>query len=225
MQKNKKYAILTCDIVGYTKLDLSNRDSLFSALKSVFLCIKRELPRADIISDYNSFRGDSFQIVLSNPVYSLRSAIVTRAHLISNLKRKKQKAGFDTRIAIGIGDIDYYIDGPSPIPDGEGPRLSGRLLDDFKGKKNRRLLIKTPWDDINNEFDAPLALLDALINKWTVEQARAILGVLQGSTQDKIAAELGISQPSVLNRLKLGGSWAIEILCKRFETAVQQKDL
>ena len=59
-----------------------------------------------------------------------------------------------------------------------------------------------------------------MVNKWSAEQAQAILGKIMGFTQEKAARKFGISQPAVLHRLKSAGGWAIEELCNRYEQLI-----
>lgn len=73
---------------------------------------------------------------------------------------------------------------------------------------------------MDRELDAECALLDAIINKWSSEQAQATMQRIKGATQTTIAKELGISQPAVRFRLQGAGSWAIESLIKRFSQQI-----
>jgi DNA-directed RNA polymerase specialized sigma24 family protein len=89
-------------------------------------------------------------------------------------------------------------------------------------KGDRRLLIRTPSKEINAELDTECALLDALINRWSTEQAQVILYQVKGLTQESAAKELGISQPAVRLRLQSAGGWAIEELLKRYKDQISE---
>ena len=123
---------------------------------------------------------------------------------------------------MGIGQIEFLHAGRGAEGDGEAFRRSGQTLDVMKG--DQRLIIRTPWKEVDTEFDIACALLDALVTRWSAEQAQAILGQIRGLTQEKAAREFGISQPAVRQRLKSAGGWAIEELCRRYERLIAEKE-
>ncbi len=192
-----------------------------SALKSSFKTIKVILPDG-IRAPFEIHRGDSFQGVLSKPEAALRAAIVIRASLRHGFQTKQRRYALDARIAVGVGSIAFLPAGRGPEGDGEAFRRSGQTLDGMKG--DQRLIIRTPWQEADAELDIACALLDALITRWSAEQAQAILGLLRGLTQERAARELGISQPAVRQRLKSAGGWAIEELCRRFEYLITKNE-
>ncbi len=68
-------------------------------------------------------------------------------------------------------------------------------------------------DEINQHLNVLAASLDAIMQRWSIEQAEAISLWLLGNTQESIANTLGIKQPAVHQRLQLAGHFAIrEIL-------------
>jgi hypothetical protein len=219
MTNYKFYAVLTGDIVGSSKLIDSERNHLLSILKSSFNSIENILPGA-VSAPFAIYRGDSFQGVLSKPEVALRVAIFIRAGLRNGFKAMQQRFALDARIAVGIGSIDFLPSGQGSEGDGEAFRRSGPVLDRMKG--DRRLIFRTPWKKIDAELDVECAILDALINRWSAEQAQAILGQIRGLTQETAANEFGISQPAVQQRLKSAGGWAVEELCRRYERIVDE---
>ncbi|GAN32409.1 MAG: hypothetical protein DYG83_17270 [Candidatus Brocadia sp. AMX2] len=217
MKNSGLYAVITGDIVGSSKLTASQRSHLLSVLKSSFKTIKDILPDG-IRAPFEIHRGDSFQGVLSKPEAALRIAIVIRAGLRHGFEAKQRRYALDARIAVGVGSIDFLPAGRGSEGDGEAFRRSGPILDKMKG--DQRLLIRTPWQDIDTELGIECALLDALINRWSAEQSQAILGQIRGLTQERAAKDFGISQPAVRQRLKSAGGWAIEELCRRYEQLI-----
>ena len=217
MKNSGLYAVVTGDIVGSSKLTASQRSRLLSVLKSSFDTIKDVLPDG-IRSPFEIHRGDSFQGVLSKPEAAIRVTIVIRTSLRHGFQTKQRRYALDARIAVGIGSIDFLPAGRGSEGDGEAFRRSGPILDRMKG--DQRLLIRTPWQAVDAELDIECALLDALVNRWSAEQAQAILGQIRGLTQEIDAREFGISQPAVRQRLKSAGGWAIEELCRRYEQLI-----
>lgn len=211
------FAVLTGDIVGSTKLEDIDHRQLLKVLKSSFEDINL------IVSDFKLgsfevYRGDSFQGVLKKPKAALKAVVAIRAGL--RKRSKPMNFSIDVRIGVGIGTIDYLPDNRTIEGDGEAFRLSGPALDEMK--VDQRLAFRTPWDHINDEINTECALLDAIINKWTPEQAEAVLLQLKGLTQQEAGEELGISQPAVRKRLKRAGGWAIKQLCNRYEAIITQ---
>ena len=218
MDNRNIYAVLTGDLVGSSRFKIEEqRDEVLSILKDSF----NKIESTDVIElPFTIHRGDSFQGVLSRPEDALKAAITIRTSLISTFKGKKGR--LDTRIAIGIGRIEYLPKNQVGEGDGEAFRNSGMELDTMK-KGERNLVIKTPWHDINEELKTECALLDALIKRWTKEQAEAILYHIEGATQDEIAKKLDIKQSAVSQRLKTGGFRAVHEFLERYKAIIQYK--
>ncbi len=212
--KKKLYSVLSGDLVGSSKLETGERKEILSVLKNSFNQVKSIYPKA-VRSEFDIYRGDSFQGILSAPSVSLGSAIIIRAYLRSKIGHKA-----DARIAIGIGKIDYL---PKHITEGYGEAfvISGKLLDKMK-KSRFNFQIETPSEEINRELRIEFILLDFLISKWSPEQSEAIIKHLKGLTQEEIAKKLGISQPAVHKRLDNAGFWLIDQMCDRFAKLISQ---
>ena len=216
---NKKiFAVLTGDLIGSSRFNIEKqRDEVLLALKDSF----NKIESIDIIaSNFEIHRGDSFQGVLSKPEEALQTAIILRSNLLSRFKGKRFR--LDARISIGIGTIDYLPKEHVGEGDGEAFRNSGTELDKMK-KGEHRLIIKTPWQDVNDEFQTESVLLDSLIQRWTKEQAEAILYQIHGLKQEEIAKILGISQPAVFQRLKTASYWSVQAFLERFRTVIGYK--
>lgn len=232
MVTGKTYAVLTGDLIGSSRFKSREREGILLILKDAF----KKIPPDIIASPFVVFRGDSFQGVLSRPGEALKVALIIRASLLSRFKGKKTR--LDARIAIGIGGIDYLPKNKAGEGDGEAFRNSGHELDKMK-KEEQNLIIKTPWAEINEELLTECALLDAIIQRWTKEQAEVILYQIQGQlasiakedieplrqrfTQVETARMLDISQSAVFQRLKTGGFRAVQIFLDRFKAIVQNK--
>ncbi len=238
METGKIYAVLTGDLIGSSRFRIQQREEVLSNLKDSFKKISPDI----IASPFVIFRGDSFQGVLSRPDEALNAALIIRASLLSKFKGKRTR--LDARIAIGIGTIDYLPPDQAGEGDGEAFRNSGPELDKMK-KSEQNLIIRTPWTEINEELRTECALLDALIQRLTKEQAEAILYQIQGRVttvrrptvflsytqedlepgliQEEIAKILSISQPALSQRLKTGGFWAVQAFLERFKMIIQGK--
>ncbi|MFZ3166237.1 MAG: SatD family protein [Candidatus Methanoperedens sp.] len=241
METGKIYAVLTGDLIGSSRFRIQQREEVLSNLKDSFKKISSDI----IASQFVVFRGDSFQGVLSRPDEALNAALIIRASLLSKFKGKRTR--LDARIAIGIGTIDYLPPDQAGEGDGEAFRNSGLELDKMK-KSEQNLIIRTPWTEINEELRTECALLDAIIQRWTKEQAEAIAyqlpkreylvldqgdqgdqgigdqGIIEEEiTQEIIAKILSISQPALSQRLKTSGYWAVQAFLERFKMIIQGK--
>jgi len=242
METGKIYAVLTGDLIGSSRFRIQQREEILSNLKDSFQEISPDI----IASPFVVFRGDSFQGVLARPEEALKATLIIRASLLSKFKGKR--ARLDARIAIGIGTIDYLPKDQVGEGDGEAFRNSGPELDKIK-KKEQNLVVRTPWTEINEELGIECALLDVLIQRWTKEQAEAILFQIQEliflkmaimahdvghatarediqrskQTQEGIAKILKISQSALSQRLKTGGYWAVEVFLERFKEIIRNK--
>ena len=100
MGKNKIYAVITGDIVRSGKFG-SDREKALKILKDSLNSLNNFKSKSiGGISDI--FRGDSFQIVILEPIFALEIAIFLKARLSSKTIKGKS---IDIRIAIGIGEI------------------------------------------------------------------------------------------------------------------------
>ncbi len=219
MKSQQLYAVITGDVVGSSKLPPEKRNQLQPVMIKSFQAVTRVLPDA-VQAPFETYRGDGFQGVLSKPETAMRAVIVLRASLRHLFEVSHKSHALDARIAVGIGHVDYLPENRSADGDGKAFRISGPLLDGMKG--NQRLLFRTPWQEVNDELDVLCALLDVIIDHWTAAQAHAIVGWIRGLTQEKIAMELGISQPAARYRLKSAGNWAVDLLCRRYENLFEK---
>lgn len=211
------WAVLTGDIVGYSRTERSQRRRIVDALKASLQQVDAVLP-SQAGFRFQMYRGDSFQGVMGEPQSALRAAVLIRAGLRSKVRPVRRRLAPDCRIAIGIGAIDSPPRKAVSEGDGEAFRRSGPALDSMKG--DRRLLVNSPWPEVDRELAAECALLDLLVGRWSPQQAEAMIAHLRGVTQADTAKMMGISQPAVVSRLKAAGGSAVEGLCERYEYVV-----
>lgn len=219
-KKSRIYSVITGDVVKSSSFSKQRAD-LLSTLKSSFRSIEDYFPGL-VRAPFEIHRGDSFQGVLSGPEKALHAALIIRAGLRWGLETQKRHEVLDTRIVIGIGSINFLPAGRGTEGDGEAFHLSGKVLERTK-KKDWRLLIRVPVERFHAELDTECALLDALINRWSKEQAQAILLCqVRGFTQKRAAEELNITQPAVGERLQSAGGWAVEAMLKRYKNLLSE---
>ena len=228
----KIYGIITGDIVSSREIEAQIRERLFDDIGLLLKELRKEW-----INSYETYRGDSLQCEAKTPELALRVALIIRcflrAYFPDELKPKAQKKGkkaaatkgyfatnFDVRLGIGIAQVDFIKKNKITTSDGEAFRLSGEALDNL-AQATQRLAVKTCNASFNEQIEAPVMLLDALIQKWTQNQAELVLHKLQDKKEDEIAAILKISQSAVNQRTKTAQWPAIEKLVLYFEKTVK----
>lgn len=206
--------VITGDIIGSSQIAPSNREYLLDTLHGI---------TSDVVKvcgvSLDIFRGDSFQLIVDDPVLSLRIAVLIRAGLQRNSPTATK---WDARLAIGLGTITFYMKNSVMQSDGEAFRHSGREFDGLG--KSRRLAIKTPWEDLNREFDVNTAFADEIISGWTITQAKIVYpSLLAEKAQKELAEELHTSQQSISKLMISAKVGLIERYLNRYEQAVADK--
>ena len=187
-------AVLTGDLVGST-------DQSAEALTDIFRMI--EATAAEIADWQQSptkltrYRGDGWQMMLTDPRLGLRAALAVMAGV--------QSLGAATRVAVAIGAGDPG-DAPT-LEAASGPAFiaSGRALDGM----DPRVRLASPDGGATS---ALFRLADALAADWTEAQARAVALKLPPDppTNAEIGTTLGISRQAVEKALAGAKFGAIE---------------
>jgi hypothetical protein len=228
MKRSKMYGIITGDIVKSRKIAPKDREKLYADC-NLFLQQRKK----NWLSSFEVYRGDSIQCKVQKPQYSLRVALIVRCFLKSYLTEKEKtarakkkvlkgyfNARFDIRLAIGIGAADFIHANKISVSDGEAFQLSGEALDGLK-EDDRKLSLKTYDAAFNEQMEPVMYLLDALIDKWTQNQAEIVLYKLENIKDEKIAEKLNISTSAVTQRKKTAQWNAIEKAVIYFEKTMQ----
>jgi hypothetical protein len=153
-----------------------------------------------------------WQILLPDPTHSLRAMLLLQARLLAAPDR------FATRIAIGLGTVDYV--GPKTLSSASGPAFdaAGRALKTM-GKLSRAA-IAGPAD-----VTMPQAILDLaeqIARGWSTEQAEAMSLALppDNPTLDTLSKHLGISKQAVGYRLTGAGLRPIRAALAAWEKGI-----
>lgn len=215
------YGIITGDIVGFTKLEIAERSELIDALLAIIGRINHHKEIPDQVK-FEMYRGDSFQVGIPKAEDSLRVALLIRLGLIASRttlhSSVRRSNTWDARLSVGIGSVDYIKDSLS-FSDGEAFRYSGRSFDLLK--KSDRLIIRTPWTEINQELDVECFMADTIIRRLSDKQVKITYQYIsENSTQKLVAEEMGITPQAVNKSLQQGGS-ALQEFIKRFEVLIR----
>ncbi|TRO66553.1 hypothetical protein [Christiangramia sabulilitoris] len=213
-------AVISADLLASSSYPHELMERVLASLNREFDFLKQT---SDTDPGFRIFRGDSFQGVVHDPSMALRVGMqlktaINRLHLKQSDTNKAFKREADLRMAIGIGTYDFKRESILES-NGEAFQFSGRTLDEMK-KENRKLKLKTPDTEINEEFNTSFHLFDTISDKWSTASAEVIYFLLKGFKETEVADELDISQSAVNQRKKAAGWDAIEVLLTRYQKVI-----
>jgi hypothetical protein len=219
IEAGKLYAVITGDIVDSSKLPPEKRQHLHKVMKEGSKALRKAFKK-DVPMNVDIFRGDSWQMLVSDPSKSLRLGLFYRAYIKSCMELSK----VDTRMVIGVGTIDFIPGTKVSEGDGEAYRNSGKMLADISKSVYMRFVF--PENEKSAALDIVVQLVDAIARRrWTDRRSLAITGALQGWKQDKIASlwDKPIKQQSVVDNLN-GADWkSIEKAINFFEKSLPSR--
>jgi len=197
-------AVITGDIVGSSKMDAERRLILYQTFPLLSKRLGEIYPNA-VKYRISNFRGDGWQIVVNSPEKAVEISLYIRTYIRFTFQDEK----LDTRIAIGIGPVQFIPEDNVSAGDGPAYLTSGRLLEtmadgfmgiDFSSASKDNLL----FDSLVNL----VGLLDVLVTSWGPGHSQAVNLALQGLLQKEIASTWWpdpIKQPSVSKSLQIAG--------------------
>lgn len=217
------YSIITGDIVKSRLIAPADREKLYSNLTQFLTSLQKK----KWLSAFETYRGDSIQCETKKPEMALRVALIIRCFFKSYLPGKTPKTTkgyfnslFDIRLGIGLGSAEFIHKKDISRSDGEAFRLSGEALDQLK-ESSQKLALLTINEDFNEQMALIILLTDALIEKWTQNQAEIVLHKLLHKKDEDIAELLKISTSAVTQRKKNAQWPAIEQTIIYFEKTIQ----
>lgn len=209
----EKIAVISADLVNSSKYE---EQGIVSSINTL------EEPEGQYLSlspkNILTSRGDSFQMMMPEWEDAFMKAIFLKAYFKMQrlrLKGELAKKNLDVRISLAVGAVDEIPDDIGKTM-GEPFVLSGRALDKMK-EKAQSIIINTSNSDFNSELELECAFIQYIIDGWTVAQAEVIYYLVQGLKQTEIAEKLGLTQPSVSNRIQLSNWTLIEKMNKRYK--------
>ncbi len=179
----KIYAVLTGDLVKSSRLTNVESSGAMARLKKVATAFAEQHPNS-VVGRMDTFRHDSWQLLLENPALAFRIAVFLRAAL---KLQSDASTKYDTRISIGIGKVELVS--KRRISDSRGPAFtcSGKGLDAIDG----RCLALVTGDDPSTLWHmlerGVVPLIDCVVSDWTPTESRAVYGALKGWTQEESA--------------------------------------
>ena len=179
----KIYAVLTGDLVKSSRLTNVESSGAMARLKRVAAAFAEQHPHS-VVGRMDTFRHDSWQLLLENPVFAFRIAVFLRAAL---KLQSDASTKYDTRISIGIGKVELIS--KRRISDSRGPAFtcSGKGLDAIESKCLALVAGDDPsalWRMLERGV---VPLIDCVVSDWSPTESRAVFGALKGWTQEETA--------------------------------------
>ncbi|MDT8324516.1 MAG: hypothetical protein RRA94_10410 [Bacteroidota bacterium] len=181
--KKEWYAVLTGDLIGSSRLTGQQSADAMQWLREAAGKFANLYPHC-VVGELDTFRHDSWQMLISNPALSFRVAVYLR----TALKRQSDTSTrYDSRVSIGVGEIEMISE--SRISDSRGPAftVSGKNLDSMGSSEMSFAVIPEKHSAFMMVGIAVTPLLDCVIREWTPAEARAVHGALERLTQEDIA--------------------------------------
>lgn len=188
---SRTVAVLTGDLVASNAAGPMAVDTAMSALSEVVA--RMTAWGIGVDPRFTRFRGDGWQVMVRQPVFGLRAALILLAAL------RAARSDLSTRISIGHGGLS--MPGTDSLADAAGDAFvaSGRGLEQMR-KAQRLVIDGTGITPLHKGYGD---LLSGLSRQWSVEQAEAMVRALdpENPTLSDIAAGLGITPQAVGYRL------------------------
>lgn len=191
MAKTALYAVLTGDLVRSTGLSPDHIARVRNEIEAGAEAVAGWQPGL-LAGGPEFFRGDAWQLALSDPRLFLRASVFLRARLLA------MKPQADTRIAIGLGPIKR-LEPEVSHSIGSAFTLSGRTLDNMKRRRQFEAGATASSDESVLWLAPLLSLCGAVVSRWKPKQAQIACLALDpaGPTQKEIADHLHMTQQGV----------------------------
>lgn len=165
-------------------------------------------------NQWEVYRGDEFQIEVTNPEDALLAAILVKAHL--------RAIKSDARMSIGFGDKTHNA---QKISESNGTAFihSGELFETLK-KQKVTLAMRTGDSDIDEKLNLMIQLALTFMDNWLVQSAEFVALAIENPTlsQEELGQKLGINQAAVSRRQKRAQFDLVMNLDRYFRTQIKQ---
>ncbi len=213
-----KKIVISGDIIASTSLSEEAKSILELELKALISILENKF------SIYGRIiKGDYLEMVIENPEEALLIAIIIKSYIKAialnatiDSARSKYFKNYGIRLAIGYGELNRY-DKQNGIIDGEAIYFSGRKISEERTTYDKeRIVIKNTFffnssnEKLNENINCILNLLDVLLSNATAKQCKILYLRLLGLSEQEIATQIEIKQPTVNKQLTSIGWNAIE---------------
>lgn len=156
-------------------------------------------------TDWEIYRGDSFQLRTKEPEQLLFVGILLKAAI-------KSIAPLDIRMGLGIGEENYISDRLLEN-NGSAYIYSGEIFEELE-KEQQGMMFKSGYKELNEEINLMLQLALTIMDNWSVNSAKMVglafkhpeknqteLGVMEDISQNSVSARLSRANFEVIKKL------------------------
>lgn len=214
----RTYAVLTGDVIKSSRLAPEVRQHVMDCIVQTGNRLPEIFAGVEV-SGPEVFRGDSWQMLISDARYGLHSAFYLRAVLRSLFL-------VDTRIGIGVGGLERPPSAAVGSADGPAFRRSGRALDQLRRNETMLCLLEEEPTAINDMLNAGLRFGARWASQWSKVEAFAVARSLEGRKQIEIAdAWLGgaTTPQNAANALRRAGWSELEAFLACFAELIDRR--
>jgi hypothetical protein len=202
--QSKHYAVLTGDIIQSSRLSSNQLESVRSSLIASVNAVRRWKPGL-VKGKPEFFRGDAWQLLLADAAMALRVGIFLRASLLS-------RGLADSRVAIGLGEVEEISRERVSLSTGQAFVLSGKALDRMTLYSNMTIEVPKSAGPLSGWLSVVGHLCDSLIGQWTTRQAELVRAAVNPKEPDSenIGQSLkpAVSKQAVAKGLS-GANWYV----------------
>lgn len=194
MVSERSYYVVTADIIGSRQV----KDSARHAEKG--LARLNELYRTETVAAFRLYRGDEIQGVLT--LETDLPAFIRRFRFLLRPLPLRMGVGCGT-ITAGLGsEFSWQMDGSAF-------HYARQALEQIKSSRTPATRLAGPDEKKWRSINAFFGLLDAVQNRWSEKQWRAVEAYERRGTFKAAAQELGISPQNVYKRCHAAGWKAV----------------
>lgn len=198
-------SIITGDIIG-SRQQIS--EHWVEDLKKILT------PFGQTPSQWEIYRGDEFQIEVTNPEDAFLTAVLVKARL--------RAIKSDARMSIGFGDKTHNAE---RISESNGTAFinSGELFETLK-KQKVTLALRTGDLSFDEKLNLMIQLALTFMDSWLVQSAEFVALAIEnpGLSQEELGQKLGINQAAVSRRQKRAQFDLVMHLDRYFRTQIKQ---
>ena len=155
------------------------------------------------IQKVDIFRGDFFQITLSDPAYFLDLAVYLRSCLISLSDDAETK--YDARLSLSYSEMDLSTELRDRSYFEDAYLLSGRGLDDMP--KNVMMVFNSTIEGWHRSFSGSIKLLDFIVGALSKPQAQILSEIILERKINvlELSVRTGKTQQNIYKLMERGG--------------------
>lgn len=220
---------VSADIISYTSLSANDKDRLNGKILGLLSDLTEKFSAEKFFGRMT--QGDYIECAMMSPRFALRTALLIKT-LVKSVEvsestdqRIRYFRDYGVRMAVAVAPLPV-LNPEKGVIDGEAIYLSGRTIKNMSTSDKKKVVMKETMlfrsseAELQDNFDAMVGLLDAIISKCSQKQCEVLYYKLSGFTEKEICEITGRNQ-STISQHSSAASWsAIEKTVIYFENHI-----